>query len=170
MSQHAQIILSVGSIGGLCLRIGFQMALTVLAQQFMDGVAPAVPQCDQGLVYQPGQVWQAGPGHMARRFAVKAASEHTQALEHGLFRRGEHPPGVVKNDRVEVYVDGKLAGTTKTPGYIPGNCGQGMEIGFDVANSPAEITDNFEGILDEVKVYHAALTEKEIAEEGMQAP
>ena len=60
---------------------------------------------------------------------------------------------------------GKLAATTKTDGYIPGNCGQSMEIGFDLANSPAEITDNFEGVIDEVKVYHAALSAEKIAKQ-----
>ena len=76
-----------------------------------------------------------------------------------------HLAGVVKSDCVELYVNGRLAATTKTDGYIPGECGQGMEIGFDVANSPAEITDNFEGLIDEVKVYHAALSAEEIAEQ-----
>ena len=77
-----------------------------------------------------------------------------------------HLAGVVRSDRVELYVNGKLAATEKTPGYVPGNCGQGMEIGFDTANSPAEITDHFQGIIDELKVYHAALSEEEIAEQG----
>ncbi len=79
-----------------------------------------------------------------------------------------HLAGVVRSDRIELYVNGKLAATAKTPGYIPGNCGQGMEIGFDTANSPAEITDHFQGIIDEVKVYHAALSEEEISEEGRE--
>jgi HEAT repeat protein len=81
-----------------------------------------------------------------------------------------HLAGVVKSDGIELYVNGKLAATAKTPGYIPGNCGQGMEIGFDTANSPAEITDHFQGIIDEVKVYHAALSEEEIAEQGRLQP
>lgn len=76
-----------------------------------------------------------------------------------------HLAGVVKVDQIELYVNGKLAATTKTPGYIPGNCGQGMEIGYDVSNSPAEIIDAFQGVIDEVKVYHAALSEDEIAEQ-----
>ncbi|MFH1269298.1 MAG: HEAT repeat domain-containing protein [Planctomycetota bacterium] len=107
------------------------------------------------------------------KFGIRRAEEepaYIAAGEENVVGRWAHLAGVVKNDRIEVYVDGKLAGTAKTPGYIPGNCGQGMEIGFDVANSPAEITDNFEGILDEVKVYHAALTEKEIAEQGTKNP
>jgi len=75
-----------------------------------------------------------------------------------------HLAGVVAEDRVELYVNGKLAATAKTPGYIPGNCGQGMEIGYDVSNSPAEIIDSFEGIIDEVKIYQTALSEEEIGE------
>jgi len=76
-----------------------------------------------------------------------------------------HLAGVVKADRVELYVNGRLAATAKTPGYIPSNCGQGMEIGFDTGNSPAEITDAFEGVIDEVKVFNAALSPGEIAKE-----
>jgi len=75
-----------------------------------------------------------------------------------------HLAGVVNEDCIELYVNGKLAATTKIPGYIPGNCGQGMEIGYDVSNSPAEIIDNFEGTIDEVKIYRAALSEEEIGE------
>ena len=80
-----------------------------------------------------------------------------------------HLAGVVKNDRIELHVNGKLTATAKTSGHIPGNCGQGMEIGYDTANSPAEITDHFEGMIDEVKVYHASLSEDEIAEQCRQA-
>ncbi len=76
-----------------------------------------------------------------------------------------HLAGVVKRNRVELYVNGKLAAATKSPGYIPSNAGQGMEIGFDVANSPIDIVDNFEGIIDEVKVYRAALSAKDIAKQ-----
>ncbi len=76
-----------------------------------------------------------------------------------------HLAGVVKKDRIELYVNGRLAATAKTKGLLPNNCGQGMEIGFDAANSPAEITDNFEGVIDEVKVYQRALTPAEISKE-----
>ncbi len=76
-----------------------------------------------------------------------------------------HLAGVIKNDCVEVYVNGALAGSEKTAGYIPGNCGQGMEIGYDVGNSPAEIIDHFQGIIDEVKVFHAALSPEELAKQ-----
>ncbi len=58
-----------------------------------------------------------------------------------------HLAGVVKEDRIELFVGGKPAATAKTKGHIPGNCGQGMEIGFDVSNSPTEITDAFQGLI-----------------------
>jgi hypothetical protein len=74
-----------------------------------------------------------------------------------------HLSGIVKEDRIELYVNGKPAATAETPGFIPGNCGQGMEIGFDVGNSPAEITDHFVGLIDEVKIFQAALSPAEIA-------
>ena len=74
-----------------------------------------------------------------------------------------HLAGVVREDRLELYVNGKLAGTAKCSGLLPGNGGQGMEIGFDVSNSAVEITDAFEGVIDEVKQFDASLSEKEIA-------
>jgi hypothetical protein len=75
-----------------------------------------------------------------------------------------HLAGVVHEDRIELFVDGRLAATTETVGLIPGNCGQGMEIGFDQGNSPAEITAPFQGVLDEVKFFHAALSAQDIVE------
>ncbi len=81
-----------------------------------------------------------------------------------------HLAGVVRKDRIELFVNGKLATTADTAGYIPGNCGQGMEIGYDAGNSPAEIIDHFQGIIDEVKTFQAALTAEDIAAECEQLP
>ena len=88
---------------------------------------------------------------------------HIAAGRENLVGSWGHRAGVVGKDRIELYVNGRLGATAKTAGYIPGECGQGMEIGFDVGNSPAEITDAFVGLIDEVKVYGAALSAKEIA-------
>ncbi len=70
-----------------------------------------------------------------------------------------------KDDRIELHVNGKLATTAKTSGLMMSNGGQGMEIGFDVGNSAVEICDAFEGVIDEVKQFDAALSEKEIAKQ-----
>lgn len=102
------------------------------------------------------------------KFGIQRAQEgpgYIVAGRENVVGAWVHLAGVVKIDRIELYVNGKLAATEKTTGYIPGNCGQGMEIGYDVSNSPAEIIDAFQGVIDEVKVYHAALGEEEIAEQ-----
>ena len=76
--------------------------------------------------------------------------------------RWVHLAGVVRKNAVEIYVDGKLAGTKETPGYLLNNAGQGMEIGFDTANSPCEIVTGFTGLIDEVKMFQTALSAAEI--------
>jgi len=73
-----------------------------------------------------------------------------------------HLAGVVRKQAVEVWVNGSLAGTFKTPSYLLNNAGQGLEIGFDVANSPCELVDAFQGVIDEVRMYHAALEFEDI--------
>ena len=73
--------------------------------------------------------------------------------------------GLRGSDRIVRRRETKVA-VTKTPGFIPGNCGQGMEIGFDAGNSPVEICDHFQGVIDEVKAYHAALSEDEVVEQS----
>jgi len=87
------------------------------------------------------------------------------AGEEDVTGRWVHLAGVVKDRSLELYVNGKQVGSAETDGLIPGECGQGMQIGWDEANSPAEITDAFQGVIDEVKIYGAALSEKEIAEQ-----
>jgi len=83
-----------------------------------------------------------------------------------LGREWVHLAGVVREDRVEVYVGGKQVASAKTAGYVPGECGQPMEIGFDTGNTAVEITDHFDGVIDEVKVYSAALSGEAIAAEA----
>lgn len=102
------------------------------------------------------------------KFGIHRAEEGPAYIAAGkeeVVGRWVHLAGVIERDRIRLFVNGKPAATAETKGYIPGECGQGMEIGFDAANSPAEICDHFEGILDEVKVYHAALSGEEIAEQ-----
>ena len=98
--------------------------------------------------------------HRQREGPTYVASGHEEVIGSWV-----HLAGVVRENHIELYVNGKLAGSAETGGYIPSNGGQGMEIGFDVGNSPAEITDHFEGILDEIKVFAAALSAEEIAEQ-----
>ena len=105
----------------------------------------------------------------APRFGIHRVEDgpaYIAAAEETVGEGWVHLAGVVRDDRIELYVDGTRAAVTKTRGYLPGNCGQPMEIGFDVGNTAAEITDAFDGLIDEVKVYRAALAGEAIAEES----
>ncbi len=96
----------------------------------------------------------------------KDAPGYIAAGSERVVGRWVHLAGVIRDDRIELYVDGKRASAVDTPGYIPGNCGQGMEIGHDLGTSPAEIQDHFHGVIDEVKVFEAALSAEEIARQS----
>jgi HEAT repeat protein len=73
-----------------------------------------------------------------------------------------HLAGVVRQNAVEVWVNGELAGTCKTPSFLLNNAGQGLEIGFDAGNSPCELMDAFVGVIDEVRMYHADLKAEDL--------
>ncbi len=96
---------------------------------------------------------------------VQDGPTHIAAGGEPVGRDWVHLAGVIRSERIELYVNGKRAAQTKTDGLMPGNAGQGMEIGGDLGNSSVETTDSFNGIIDEVKVFLAALSEEEIAEQ-----
>ncbi|MCX7886014.1 MAG: HEAT repeat domain-containing protein [Verrucomicrobiae bacterium] len=100
------------------------------------------------------------------KFGIRRGKDTKPEIVAGTEKIGNgwtHLAGVVAPDRIELYVNGKLIASRKTGGLIPSNGGQGMEIGFDAGNSAAEITAAFEGIIDEVKQFNAALTPEEVA-------
>lgn len=102
------------------------------------------------------------------KFGIHRVQDGPTHIAIGRERVGRdwvHLAGVIQSDRIELYVNGKPAAQTKTDGLMPGNAGQGMEIGGDLGNSPVEITDSFNGIIDEVKVFLTALSEEEITEQ-----
>lgn len=101
------------------------------------------------------------------KFGIHRTEEgesYIAAGEENVTGEWVHLAGMVDEQAVRVYVNGKKVDEKKTPGFLPGNCGQPMAIGFDSGNSPAEITDHFRGIIDEVKGFHAALTAEELTE------
>lgn len=73
-----------------------------------------------------------------------------------------HVAGVVHEKSIAVYINGKAAGKADTPGFIPSNCGQGMEIGGDLSNSPVGFMARFQGRIDEVMFFAKSLTAPEI--------
>lgn len=133
-------------------------------------MAWARPEADEGVVVARGGAACGFSLYIkggVARFGIQRLADQPGFLAigtQGVVGDWVHLAGVVHEDRIELFVDGRLAATTSTDGFIPGNCGQGMEIGFDLGNSPAEITTPFRGVLDEVKFFHAALSAEDIGE------
>jgi outer membrane protein assembly factor BamB len=76
-----------------------------------------------------------------------------------------HVAGVLTPEaQLQVWVDGQLAGTAKAPSLLPGSAGQPTEIGADLGTGAGEYEspNAFTGLIDEVRLYHRALSEKEI--------
>ena len=77
-----------------------------------------------------------------------------------------HLAGVLTAEKsLSLYVNGRLAGTAKAPGLIAKEPGDATAVGAD-DNLPVGAYDGampFTGLIDEVRVYHRALTAGEIA-------
>ncbi|MHC4643062.1 MAG: LamG domain-containing protein, partial [Planctomycetota bacterium] len=76
-----------------------------------------------------------------------------------------HLAGVLTAEKeLRIYVNGKSAGSAKAPGFITQDPLEAMEIGADVGSTVGDYTSPFafKGLIDEVKVYHRALSESEI--------
>jgi outer membrane protein assembly factor BamB len=75
-----------------------------------------------------------------------------------------HVAGVLHQDgRMEIYVDGKASGTTENVPLLSGDPQIAMKIGYDDTNQllPKPLTP-FDGALDEVMLFHRALSPEEI--------
>ena len=100
-------------------------------------------------------------------FAVRAANAVATARGRAKLPGGwVHLAGVLRDaSKLEVYVNGKLAGEAKAPGFIPTDPHQSMEIGADDGSAVGEYKSpfGFTGSIDEVRVYRGALSPDEIA-------
>jgi len=77
-----------------------------------------------------------------------------------------HLVGVLTDDKkLQIYVDGKLSGSADAPDFIDAEPAQPMQIGADLGGSVGEYESPFQftGIIDEVRIYHRALTAEEIS-------
>lgn len=155
---------------GQYVELGKPPALPIAGRPFTV-TAWCKPEADTGVLVGRGGAFcgfslylQEGRPKFGIRRSRDVQAEIAAAKEKVALDQWVHLAGVVRDDRLELYVNGRLAATAKA-GLMPGNCGQGMEIGFDAGNSAAEITDAFEGVIDEVKMYGAALGEKDLARE-----
>jgi hypothetical protein len=155
---------------GSCVALG-KVPKLPMAQQPLTVMAWVKPDADRGVVVARGGAACGFSLYLLNgvaKFGIRRKQEQPADIAAGrepVGRDWVHLAGVVKSDCIELYVNGKLAARTKTDGFMPGNAGQGMEIGGDLGNSPAEITDSFVGLIDEVKVFLSDLSEEEIEEQ-----
>jgi hypothetical protein len=156
---------------GKFIELGHPAALTIAGKPFTI-MAWAKSDAPNGVVVARGGAFCGYSLHLkdgTPRFGIRLARDGPALIAASRETVGGgwvHLAGVVRADGIELYVNGKLAGTAASRSLFASNCGQGMEIGCDAGNSAVEVTDPFEGVIDEVKQFDAALTEKEIAKQG----
>ncbi|MDP6546589.1 MAG: PQQ-binding-like beta-propeller repeat protein [Phycisphaerae bacterium] len=101
------------------------------------------------------------------KFAVRSGGKLVTLSGKGkIVGRWTHIAGVLNGDRkMQVYVDGKLAGSAQAAAMITANPQEGMEIGADDASIVGNYNGAmpFTGLIDEVRVYRRALDATEIA-------
>jgi len=155
---------------GSCVSLG-RVPKLPMANQPLTVMAWVKPDAERGVVVARGGAFCGYSLYLldgVAKFGIHREQDgptHVAAGREPVGRDWVHLAGVIQSDRIELYVNGKLAAQTKTDGLMPGNAGQGMEIGGDLGNSPVEITDSFNGIIDEIKVFLTALNEEEIVEQ-----
>lgn len=140
-------------------------------------MAWALPKAEEGVVVVYGGAWCGFSLYIKDglpKFGIsrkKDAPDDVVSGREKVVGRWVHLAGVVREGRMELYVDGKLVAQKSIPGFITSEPGQGMQIGFDLGDSPAETTAQFIGVIDEVKFFQRALSPEEIAQEaGLKGP
>ncbi len=100
-------------------------------------------------------------------FAVRNDSElGTACAEQKVPDGWAHLAGVLTADKkLQVYVDGKLAGSGDAPGLIAEDPSNAMEIGEDASSAVGDysVPFSFTGSIDEVRIYYGAVEADEIA-------
>jgi hypothetical protein len=79
--------------------------------------------------------------------------------------RWVHLAGVLTADKeLRIYVNGRLADSTKASGLLTSNPAEAMEIANDEGSKVGDYGDpfGFKGLIDEVRIYHRALGDVEI--------
>ncbi len=115
-----------------------------------------------------------GPSHGYSLFLQKGRPHFAVRVDQQLFvtaakqKVGDewvHLAGVLTPEaELQIYIDGQLAATGKADGLIAKEPAQAMEVGADLGSSVGDYRSPFAlaGAIDEVRVYHGALTEANI--------
>ena len=101
------------------------------------------------------------------RFIVREKSKlGFVASKDPVVRKWAHLVGVLTADNtIQLYVNGKLAGSKPGPGLIAEAPAQGLQIGMDAQTSVGSYRAPFpfSGLIDDVAVYHGSVTAAEVA-------
>jgi hypothetical protein len=99
-------------------------------------------------------------------FALRVGGEVVSAAaKERIVGRWAHVAGVVTADKqMFIYVDGKRSGVAKAPGLLAGDPAEAMELAADEGSIVGDYAGPFafRGALDEVRIYHRALSDAEI--------
>ena len=102
------------------------------------------------------------------RFVIRVSDKtYGVTAEKNVVGDWVHLAGVLTEDKqLQVYIDGELAASAEAPGFLVANPGQAMEVGADVGTGAGDYESPFAftGTIDEVGIYHRALSPAEIAE------
>ena len=101
------------------------------------------------------------------RFAVRVDGKPASVVAKAkVGEQWVHLAGVLTAEKeLRIYVDGKPAGSAKADGFITQDPQEAMEIGADAGSTVGDYTSplGFKGLIDEIRIYHRALSEAEIA-------
>jgi outer membrane protein assembly factor BamB len=102
------------------------------------------------------------------QFLVRTKEEVTIAKSKvETVGRWTHLVGVLNEGKqVKLYINGKLVDEVQAPSLLPSEPAQGLEVGADDAGAVGNYKSplGFTGMIDEVRVYHAVLSDEEIAD------
>jgi outer membrane protein assembly factor BamB len=108
------------------------------------------------LFLQNGQPW----------FVVRANGDLSSvSAKRKTVGQWVHLAGVLTVDKqLRIYVNGRLAGSAKASGLLTANPAEAMEIADDEGSKVGDYGDpfGFKGLIDELRLYHRALSEAEI--------
>ncbi|MHC4693540.1 MAG: LamG domain-containing protein, partial [Planctomycetota bacterium] len=105
------------------------------------------------------------------RFAVRTDGKLTSVgAKAKVAEKWVHLVGVLTAEKeLRIYVNGKRAGSAKAPGLITQDPQEAIEIGVDESSTVGDYTSPFafKGLIDEVRIYHRALSGAEIAKHAL---
>ncbi len=116
------------------------------------------PQLGYALLFQAGKP----------QFILRTGDKvFTAAAEKRNVNQWVHLVGTLGEDKtLKLYVDGKLAGSTEVSGLLSAEPKQATEIGADEGGAVGDYQSPlpFAGVIDEVRIYHAALSAADVSQ------